>query len=171
MSNEHGPRVRVLPVQFRRPGDVGDFVWMRDQPEHARTLFVFNDNETEFLEHLEHGLGRPGAEGARSGRIGAEGRCYPGGGNAVTRPWQHLDPPRSAGVPTGESGGYPSLSERAREVIERAFAQIEALLATGAYDTVVYSADADGRLGTAIFSPADEVVDYITARLRALAER
>jgi hypothetical protein len=57
-----------------------------------------------------------------------------------------------------------------RAVIDEAIARIEALLATGGYDTVVYSADRQGRLGTSIFSPGDDVVDHITGRLRALAE-
>jgi hypothetical protein len=151
------PPVRLLPVRFHGAGSVGDFSWMRDQPDYARALFVFNDNESQFRAHLDHV-----AQGA--------GRCSAGGGNAIARPWQHDDPPRSAGVPTGDHGGYPSLTPHVRAVIDEAIARIEALLATGGYDTVVYSADRQGRLGTSIFSPGDDVVDHITGRLRALAE-
>ena len=67
---------------------------MIEQPEYADALFVFNDNEGEFRAHQGH------APGAR--------RCHAGGGNAVIRPYQCEDPPRAAGIPTGDHGGYPA---------------------------------------------------------------
>ena len=69
---------------------------MIQQPEHARTLFVFNDNEEQFRAFLRN---------EPSG-------CTGGGGNAVIRPWRCSEPPRAAGVPTGAGGaGYPALTD------------------------------------------------------------
>ena len=130
---------RVLPVVFDGPGRHGDFVWMRNQPEFARSLFVFNDNEEQFMA-FEHG--RP--EGVS-----------PGGGNAGVRPWRGENPPRSAGIPTGRHGrGYASLDGDVSEVIGRAFRMIQTLVDSGEYDTLVFSRDAHVEaLGASIFAP------------------
>ena len=40
--------VTVLKSHFEGAGREGDFSWMIRQPQHERTLFVFNDNEEEF---------------------------------------------------------------------------------------------------------------------------
>jgi hypothetical protein len=135
-----------------RPGDFG---WMIEQPEYADALFVFNDNEGEFRAHQGH------APGAR--------RCHAGGGNAVIRPYQCEDPPRAAGIPTGDHGGYPRLTDSARAAIDDALAAIRALLATGRYQRVIYSAaDGSGALGTGIFDVGDDVKRYVVDGLRAL---
>ena len=54
-------------------------------------------------------------------------------------------------------------------VIDDAFAVIDDLLASGRYARVFYSAEADGGLGTGIFTVADDVKAYIVDNLRALA--
>ena len=92
--------VDVLRSRFTGTGQDGDFAWMITQPEYARTLFVFNDNEEEFYAHLR----------------GGQHTCSPGGGNAAIRPWQCRDEPHAAGVPTGSYTpgphymGYSTLS-------------------------------------------------------------
>jgi hypothetical protein len=135
---------RVLPVIYGGPGRLGDFAWMRSQPEFARTLFVFNDNEEQF-EDFERG--RPGG-------------FTPGGGNAVIRPWRGEDPPRAAGVPTGRTGkGYQRLDERVEGVLGRAVTVIHDLVDTGRYDCLTFSRDASTEmLGVGIFAPH---VDYL----------
>jgi hypothetical protein len=145
--------VEVVGVVFQAPNRPGDFGWMRRQPEWADALFVFNDNESQFRAFRE---GRPDG-------------CSPGGGNARIRPWRCEDPPRAAGIPTGDGGGYLSLDTHVEAVLEEAFGVMRELLATGRYSKVVYSAETpDGLLGTSIFRPGPDVVEAITARLHAL---
>lgn len=144
--------VELIGSVFQGGRKPGDFGWMITQPDHADALFVFNDNEREFRAHQLHA---PGGSG-----------CHAGGGNAVIRPYQCEDPPRAAGIPTGDAGGYPELTDQARATIDEALAAIGALLATGRYTQVFYSADASGGLGTSIFSPGDDVKKYIVDGLR-----
>jgi hypothetical protein len=40
--------INVIKSKFSKSGQEGDFSWMINQPHHARTLFIFNDNEGEF---------------------------------------------------------------------------------------------------------------------------
>jgi hypothetical protein len=147
--------VSLVGSVFAGRGRAGDFAWMIDQPEYADALFVFNDNEGEFRAHQRH------SSGAR--------QCHAGGGNAVIRPYQCQDPPRAAGIPTGDRQGYPRLTDTARAAIDDALAAIRALLATGRYRRVFYSAaDDSGALGTGIFVVGDDVKRYIVDGLRGL---
>ena len=140
---------------FTGRGRAGDFGWMIEQPEYADALFVFNDNEEQFRAYQRDRTGGAG--------------CSRGGGNAVIRPYRCADPPRAAGVPTGaHGGGYRELTDAVRAVIDDAFAVIGELLASGRYARVFYSADADGGLGTGIFTVAGDVKAYIVDKLRAL---
>jgi hypothetical protein len=142
---------------FQGRGQLGDFTWMITLPDYADALFVFNDNAEEFRAHQRH---EPGS-----------GRCHAGGGNAAIRPHQCRQPQRAAGVPTGAGGrGYPSLDDDARQTIDDAVAAIAALLATGDYRRLVYSAaDDSGDLGTGIFVVGDDVRAYIVEQLRQVA--
>jgi hypothetical protein len=147
--------MEVIGSQFAGAGRSGDFAWMIEQDEYADALFVFNDNEEQFRAYQRDRTGGAG--------------CSRGGGNAVIRPYRCADPPRAAGVPTGaHGGGYSALTDDVRGVIDDAFAVIGELLATGRYARVFYSADADGGLGTGIFTVADDVKAYIVDKLRAL---
>jgi hypothetical protein len=147
--------VQVIGSQFSSRGQPGDFAWMLEQPEYADALFVFNDNEEQFRAFVDDA---PDGSG-----------CAPGGGNAVIRPARCEDPPRAAGVPTGtQHGGYPSLTDGVRAVIDEAIDVIKQLLASGRYERVFYSADATGNLGTRIFSPGGDVKQYIVAELKKL---
>ena len=153
--------IRILKSRFVGTGQEGDFDWMIRQPQHARTLFVFNDNEREFYEHL-----RGGAH-----------RCTEGGGNAVIRPWQCSAAPRAAGMPTGtyepgiHHGGYSCLDARVRAAIGDALAQMERLLASGRFDTLAFSWDDETKLGGRIFTTAQPVPDFIVEQLLATAAR
>lgn len=149
----------VIKSTFTGPGRDGDFAWMVLQPQFARTLFIFNDNEEEFLQHLADG----------------EHQCTTGGGNAIIRPLQCTEEPRAAGVPTGSFRlgphhlGYSSLDDHVREMVERAIARISELLATGRYDALAFSWDPQTRLGGHIFQTAQIVRDYIVDRLTDVA--
>jgi len=43
--------IQVIKSTFQGANRDGDFAWMIDQADFARTLFVFNDNEVQFYEH------------------------------------------------------------------------------------------------------------------------
>lgn len=150
-------RITVRGLVFAGPGKEGDFAWMITRPEHARSLFIFNDNEEQFVSH-------------RSDPKSVDG-CARGGGNAVVRPYQCLTPPQAAGVPTGSRGiGYGQLTAHVRMMVDDAIEAIRTLLETGDYGEVIYSASDDsGALGTGIFSVGDEVKRYVVASLKSLA--
>lgn len=149
--------MQVVGSVFAGRGQPGDFGWMLDQPEYARTLFIFNDNEEQFRAYRADPTSRDG--------------CAPGGGNAAIRPFRGQDPPRAAGIPTGAHGaGYDRLTPGVRGVIDDAIGVVRDLLATGRYDQVVYSAAGpDGALGSGIFTIGDDVKAHIVAELRKLA--
>lgn len=139
--------IEVMPTTYSGLGKIGDFAWMQNQPEYAKTLFVFNDNEEQFDAFL-HGK----AHGFTAG-----------GGNAIARPWRKSSPPRSAGIPTGRgNSGYSNLDASVKTKIDQALAVITLLACSGEYDRVVFSADSScSKLGTGIFSVADDVRIYV----------
>ena len=145
----------LIRSTFTGPGRDGDFAWMTMQPEHARTLFVFNDNEEEFLAH----------DG------GGDHTCHAGGGNAVIRPLQCAAAPRAAGVPTGSYRegphhmGYSALDAHVLGMVDRAIERIGSLLGTGRFGALAFSWDDETRLGGRIFATAQPVRDYIVDRL------
>ena len=128
---------------------------MIDRPEYARSLFIFNDNEAQFLAfHADH-----------AGGLSA------GGGNAAIRPYQGHSPIRAAGIPTGDHGGYQQLDKNVRALVDDAIAHIRGLLATGNYDQVIFSYDSRQKtIGTGIFNVADEVKNYIYQSICSLGD-
>lgn len=149
--------MRLIPVTFVKPGQDGDFTWMADQPAHARTLFLFNDNADQFLAY-------------QAGQRDVHA-CGAGNGNAAIRPLQCEDPPRAAGIPTGHGGkGYTRLNGEAKGMIDHALDHIRRLLETGHYEQVVYSCAKDDpdRLGTGIVTVGDDVARYVPERLSAI---
>jgi hypothetical protein len=145
----------VIRSVFTGPGRDGDFAWMSLQPEHSRTLFIFNDNEEEFVAHVD----------------GGDHACHAGGGNAVIRPLQCTAAPRAAGVPTGSNRagphhmGYSVLDTHVRDMVDRAVERIDDLLATGQFGAFAFSWDDETKLGGKIFATAQPVRDYIVDRL------
>jgi hypothetical protein len=143
--------IKVTRSIYRGVGVLGDYLWMINQPEFARALFIFNDNEEQFDAYLA---------GQTSG-------FSAGGGNAAIRPLRKLVPPRAAGIPTGKRGrGYSALDVTTKAKIDEALAVVDALLKTGDYDQIVVSTSKeDETLGTGIFVVAPEVCDYIFQHL------
>ncbi len=143
--------IKVVRSIFRGDGVSGDYLWMSNQPEFARALFVFNDNEEQFDAFI----------------VGEASGFTAGGGNAAIRPLRKQVQPRAAGVPTGKRGrGYEALDASTRAKIDLALAIIEGLVRTGDYDQIVIPESKDGNtLGTGIFQVAPEVRDYIFKRL------
>jgi hypothetical protein len=150
--------MQVIGSKFAGSGKRGDFGWMIEQPEYDDSLFIFNDNEEQFLAFRRNSNGGPG--------------CDEGGGNAVIRPYQCKDPQRATGIPTGASGrGYQELTAHVKQVIDDAIAAIRRLVGTGRYQRVFYSAtNAAGDLGTGIFDVGNDVKSYIVAEIIKLAE-
>jgi hypothetical protein len=159
--------VTVIASFFVRENSPGDFRWMRQRPEYDRALFIFNDNEEDFLSYLNN----PNDKNGRG--------CAAGGGNARIRPWQCELPPRSAGIPTGtlRDGGYRKLDAHVKLAIDRAIEVIDSRVKQHNFDKVFFSScrrgssafcTLDDDLGTSIFSPAEEVRKYIVQKLRAL---
>ena len=147
--------MKVTKSQYTGSGCAGDFSWMIDRPEHARSLFIFNDNEMQFIAF----------------HTGHEAGFTAGGGNAAIRPYQGYSPIRAAGIPTGEKSGYQQLDKNVRALVDDAIAHIQRLLSTGNYDQVVFSYDAaNDTLGTGIFHVADEVKSYIFESIMALEQ-
>jgi hypothetical protein len=147
--------MQVIKSRFLGPGQDGDFSWMIDRPEYARSLFIFNDNEMQFIAfHTGHAAG-----------------FTAGGGNAAIRPYQGDSPIRAAGIPTGEKSGYQHLDLNVRALVDDAMAHIQRLLTSGNYDEVIFSYDAKSdSLGTGIFHVADEVKSYIYQGIMALEQ-
>ena len=145
--------MQVIKSRFLGPGQDGDFSWMIDRPEYARSLFIFNDNEMQFIAfHTGHAAG-----------------LTAGGGNAAIRPYQGHSPIRAAGIPTGEKCGYQQLDLNVRALVDDAMAHIQRLLRSGNYDEVIFSYDAaNDTLGTGIFHVAEEVKSYIFQSIMAL---
>ena len=150
--------VKVIRSSFVGPSRDGDFSWMIEQPEFSTALFVFNDNEEQFYEHQR--------------QIGTTHRCSEGGGNAAIRPYECSSVPRATGIPTGNNGGYQSLSPETKQVIHDAIAHLDSLLATEAYDTVVSSWNQQTQtLGSGIFDVDRAVLDYIVEQIDSAANR
>jgi hypothetical protein len=145
--------MKVTKSQYTGPNCIGDFSWMIDQPEYVRSLFIFNDNEMQFIAF----------------HTGHEAGFAAGGGNAAIRPYQGHSPIRAAGIPTGEKSGYQQLDLNVRALVDDAMAHIQRLLRSGNYDEVIFSYDAtNDTLGTGIFHVADEVKSYIFQNIMAL---
>ena len=145
--------IEIVPSMYKGNRMPGDFEWMIQQQQFQDALFLFNDNQEQFMAF-------------RNGR--SEG-CSVGGGNAIIRPYQCYNPPRSAGIPTGVNGqGYTDLNQ-AQPYIDIAFERIKQLLNTENYRRVMYSAGRDGRsLGTSIYSPSQSVKEYIVNKIEQL---
>ena len=147
--------MQLIKSQFSGGHKDGDFSWMIERHEYARSLFIFNDNEAQFIAfHTGHVAG-----------------LSAGGGNAAIRPYQGHSPIRAAGIPTGNNGGYKKLDKNVRALVDDAIAHIARLLATDNYDQVIFSYDARQKtIGTGIFQVADEVKDYIYESICSLGD-
>jgi len=148
---------QAIPSVYVGGGRDGDFSWMEKRPEHSDTLFIFNDNEEQFLAFV------------RGETFGIEA----GGGNAEIRPLRGEDPPRAAGVPTGrDQRGYKNLDGPTKAVIDQSLAAIQELVNTGRYKRLIFSKDKDQEtLGVKIYGPVDEVKQYIYDQLIAMLPR
>jgi hypothetical protein len=144
-------KCKAMPTFYCGNGKFGDWPWMKGQPVFAHNLFVFNDNEEQFDAYLAE----------------AEFGYSAGAGNAVARPWRRLNPPKSAGVPTGKNGiGYQHFDAETKEKIDQSLTVIYDLLKTFYYDYLVFSTDETGKtIGTNTYEVDEKVLQYIFDRL------
>ena len=146
-------KIRKAKSVFTRPGTEGDFAWMIEQPKYAQSLFIFNDNETQFKAFHAN----------QSGGLSA------GGGNAVIRPLQGGANPRAAGIPTGDGAGYLALDSHVKGVIDQALLYIKNLLKSGRYNEIVFCTDPTGQtIGSGIYDIDPAVKNYIFQGLMEL---
>ena len=144
-------KVYVIPYVFKSPNKPGDFLWMINQKQYDRILFLFNDNIRDHNTNLI------------------------GGGNACIRPYNmhgsHL-PVRSSGIITGNRKGFNILNEEVMKIIDGCIDEVKALIDTGNYDAICYSStsDEDNTIGTSIFKVDDDVKNYITDMIHSLGE-
>jgi hypothetical protein len=150
--------VVLTGTRFTEPGSPGDWKYIvsKENAEKPilRKLFIFNDNEEQFLKICNK----------------------PGGGNAFMRPYQVGEFPRSVGVPTGSSlsikngykkPGYTSVTPKVSRLMEIFCNRFRDLLKTGRFSEVVYSVEADGiTLGSSIYDPHPTVKDYIVRKIK-----
>lgn len=173
--------ITVIKSQFTAPNVDGDFGFMITQLQHTETLFVFNDNEEQFLSHF---LDKNNPNGAA--HLGIDSLpdnpghdcCTAGGGNAVIRPYQCAPHIRAAGVPTGDYRqdsphymGYSSLNSHVTRMIDVSIMQIDALLASGRFTSLAFSWSPKTMLGGRIFNTAQEVRTYIVQELLAVTAK
>jgi hypothetical protein len=141
--------VKIIGSIYTGNNTVGDFNWMIKQSDYTNCLFIFNDN-------IEHHLTNK-----------------KGGGNAIIRQYNKfssLDKPRSAGIPTGtlKNGGFTILDEEVKVIIDNSISVIKDLIQKYKFDTVYFSQDSSGKLGTSIFKVNQDVIDYITEQIYKL---
>ena len=150
--------MQMIGSIFAGGGKPGDFGWMIEQSEYDDALFIFNDNEEQFLAFRKTPKGRHA--------------CERGGGNAIIRPYQCKDPQRATGIPTGANQrGYTDRTAHVKEMIDDAVASIRHLVSTGRYQRVFYSAaNLAGDLGTGIFDVGNDVKSYIVAEIKMLGD-
>jgi hypothetical protein len=138
--------VKVIGSIYTGNNTIGDFNWMIKQSVYTNCLFIFNDN-------IEHHLTNK-----------------KGGGNAIIRQFNRfssLDKPRSAGIPTGtlKYGGFTKLDEDVKTIIDNSINEIKDLIEKHNFDSVYFSQDSSGKLGTSIFKVNEDVIDYITKQI------
>lgn len=143
--------IRICPVVYNPVTKKGDLMDLHER--HARTcLFLYNEN---FEDRLSD---------------------FPGGGSACMRPFNKGEEATSVGIFTGWSshqGGFPSLTDKVRLVIDLSFERAKLLLrARPEVKRVVYSCDPvrKERMGQKIFTIGDDVHDYISSKIRDLQD-
>jgi len=141
--------VKVIGSIYTGNNTLGDFNWMIKQTEYKNCLFIFNDN-------IEH-----------------HASCKIGKGNAIIRQYNKfssLNRPRSVGIPTGTYvfGGFSKLDEEVKTIIDDSINEIKDLIQKYNFDTVYFSQDSSGKLGTSIFKVNEDVINYITEQIYKL---
>lgn len=149
--------IQLIASKFHGRGLDGDFNYMIRQDMELETdpltLYIYNDNTESYYSH--------------NYKMGA--------GNAIIRQYNQFNPkmqrPFSAGIPTGsmEHGGFGELTQEAIQVINGSIKLIELLIKKHSIRTIYYSTnDESGLLGKSLFDVDNDVLMYITDKLKKL---
>lgn len=146
--------MKVTGVPFLQKDSYGDFSWMIKQPEFSHVLFVYNEN---FIDSQDE-------------------TAYEGAGSAIIRPYTHRfhTLPKAAGIPTGwciKTGGFKHMTRYVELAITYSFQRIERILYDDTSKTeIIFSCDQDNHniIGSRIFKPSNEVIEYISDELQKL---
>ena len=166
-------KIEIKSMEFKSPGEHGDIGFHCENPEYESKLQIYNDNGLQFLN----------------------GDLTAGGGNGIGRIYRLM---RSMGIPTGNRGGFSSLSETvfyeghiltAKQLIDMSIEDIVLLIlyrdsTLKPFDTIYYCTDSISKqrfseigklhnidpIGIRIFSNTigKDVVNYITQQIKAL---
>jgi len=146
--------IKVIGSVFKAKGQEGDFDWQIRSGLYEDSLFIYNDDEMR-------------RKWKRAGQ-----------GNAVIRKYNRYalpERPRSVGICTGngkENKGYTSLDEHTKSVIDDCISEVIEIVNKYGYKKIYYSAkEPDGLLGTSIFQVDDDVLQYITKKIRSLERK
>ncbi len=132
--------ITLIPSQFDKNDRTTMFNNMIEDTKHKYDLFIFNDNEEDYLN-----------------------KSIKGAGNAVIRPYKNKNPPHSWGIPTGSRGiGYNRLDEHTKQVIDESINDIKKLLKRFYYKRIIYSAEPNEFTINAV------VIKYITDSIKKL---
>jgi hypothetical protein len=130
-----------------------DFYNLINDSLYNDSLFIFNDNEEKHFTNVK------------------------GAGNASIRIYnefgKYKNYPRSAGIPTGtlKNGGYRTLNIKNKKVIDDSIDRIKNLNKKYKYKNIYFSKNPKNNLiGTSIFSPGNDVLEYITSNIYNLCK-
>ena len=62
-------------------------------------------------------------------------------------------------------GGFTKLDEDVKTIIDNSINEIKDLIEKHNFDSVYFSQDSSGKLGTSIFKVNQDVIDYITEQI------
>lgn len=140
--------MEVIGTVYTKKGQEGDFEWHIKSGQYEDALFLFNDDEKR-NKWKKAGMG-----------------------NAVIRKYNKyaVERPRSCGIVTGKEKGYDHLSPEAKVAIDRCFEEAKEIINKFHYKKVYYSAQTpNGLLGTSIFHVGEDVIAYITEKIKQLS--
>jgi hypothetical protein len=142
-------RPTLKPSVWKEGDKTTYFQVLIDQKDNENDLFIFNDNEDNFLDDNKNGLT---------------------GGNAIIREKKYKVGPnggrRAFGIPTGPE--WLSLTAHVRQVIDQALSAVQQILQTHQYRYVWYSATQSGELGTMTFPVGQDVKKHRVDGLKSL---
>lgn len=147
----------LVGIEFDANNDDTDFEKMIKILKNS--LFIYNENVEQWNN----------------------GDLESGGGNAIIRP-NRCDVPnyenkdgKSIGIPTGDNGGFKSLSEifkinginkTAKQIIDESMKRLSTAIKKYKPDNIYWSITSTGDLGTGIFDVSDIVKIYIVKELK-----
>jgi hypothetical protein len=138
-----------------------DFAKMIIEPKNYNNLFIYNENEEQYRNKS----------------------LYNGGGNANIRQYRVDIPEKklihnknsgsALGIPTGKNGsGYSSLNDENKIIINSSIEQINKFLQLNKNTNIVYwSIDKNCNIGHSIYQVGDDVIKYITTKLKEVANK